>query len=189
MSTFAASTYSTTQWSVCRDYHWKQCQISTRSAFFCLSSKALKFRYFNFSMEKVTNAFFFIYFKGQLVTITGCTFISGQLFLFLFKKIRVLPGLGIRWSVFWANRSFLRKNERMSDSLKKTSDLLICSFLVSDLSESLMVTHFWWATWAIRSHRSFLVSDLSNSLTSLIKKERMSELLIILNLKNVYKTN
>ncbi len=32
---------------------------------------------------------------------------------------------------------FLRKNERMSDSLKKTSDSLIRSFLVSDLSNSL----------------------------------------------------
>ena len=38
---------------------------------------------------------------------------------------------------------FLRKNERMSDSLKKTSDLLIRSFLVSDLSDLLMVAHFW----------------------------------------------
>ena len=38
---------------------------------------------------------------------------------------------------------FLPKNERMSDSLKKMSDSLICSFLVSDLSESLMVAHFW----------------------------------------------
>ena len=46
------------------------------------------------------------------------------------------PGLGIRSSVFWANRSCLWKNEWMRDSLKKPSDLLICSFLVSDLSES-----------------------------------------------------
>ena len=38
---------------------------------------------------------------------------------------------------------FLRKNERMSDSLKKTSDLHIHSFLVSNLSNWLMVTHFW----------------------------------------------
>ena len=37
---------------------------------------------------------------------------------------------------------FLRKNERMSDSLKKTSNLLISSFLVSDLSEPLMVANF-----------------------------------------------
>ena len=38
---------------------------------------------------------------------------------------------------------FLQKNERMSVSLKKTSDLLIHSFLVSDLSDSLMVAYFW----------------------------------------------
>ena len=30
---------------------------------------------------------------------------------------------------------FLRKNEQMSNSLKKTSDSLICSFLVSNLSD------------------------------------------------------
>ena len=52
-------------------------------------------------------------------------------------------------------------------------------FLVSDLSESLMVAHFWWATWVICSRsliclerpvhfahsRSFVLSDLSESLT------------------------
>ena len=64
---------------------------------------------------------------------------------------------------------FLRKNERMSDSLKKTSNSLISSFLVSDLSKSLMVAHIWWATWA---NCSFLVSDLSDSLTSLIFGEQ-----------------
>ena len=37
---------------------------------------------------------------------------------------------------------FLPKNERMSDSLKKMSDSLICSFLVSDLSDSLTIAHF-----------------------------------------------
>ena len=47
------------------------------------------------------------------------------------------PGLGIRSSVFWANRLFLRKNERMSNLLKKTSDSLIHSFLVSNLSDLL----------------------------------------------------
>ena len=41
--------------------------------------------------------------------------------------------------------------------------------------------NFWWATWAICSHHSFLVSDLSNSLTSLPKKEGMNESLIFLN--------
>ena len=30
---------------------------------------------------------------------------------------------------------FLQKTERMSDSLKETSDSLICSFLVSNLSD------------------------------------------------------
>ena len=46
---------------------------------------------------------------------------------------------------------FLLKNERMSDSLKKTSDSLICSFLVTDLSNSLTIAHFLWVTWANRS--------------------------------------
>ena len=55
----------------------------------------------------------------------------------------------------------LWKNEQMSDLLKKTSDSLI---------------------------RSFLVSDLSYLLTSLTKNEGMSKLLIFLNKKNLYKT-
>ena len=50
-------------------------------------------------------------------------------------------GLEILSSVFWANCLIFAKkwanNEQMSDLLKKTSDLLICSFLVSDLSDSL----------------------------------------------------
>ena len=37
---------------------------------------------------------------------------------------------------------FLPKNERMSDLLKKMSDSLIRSFLVSDLSDSLTIAHF-----------------------------------------------
>ena len=37
---------------------------------------------------------------------------------------------------------FWPKNEQMSDSLKKTSDSLVRSFLVSDLSNSLMIAHF-----------------------------------------------
>ena len=82
---------------------------------------------------------------------------------------------------------FLPKNEQMSDLLKKRA---IHPF-----------AHFWWATWAIRSRshisserceqiahgRSFMVSNLSDSLTSLIfgdsltslaKKEGMSDSLI-----------
>ena len=37
---------------------------------------------------------------------------------------------------------FLSKNERMSDSLEKMIDSLIRSFLVSDLSYSLTIAHF-----------------------------------------------
>ena len=93
---------------------------------------------------------------------------------------------------------FLQKKEQMNDSLKKTSDSLIFSerperfphvrsFLVSDLSESLMVAHFWWATWAIRSHRSLLVSGLINFLLSLTRNEGMRELQIFLNKKTYIK--
>ena len=63
---------------------------------------------------------------------------------------------------------FLRKNGRMSDWLKKTSDLLIFGEQPERIAHG----------------RSFLVSDLSDLLTSLIKKEGMSESLI----KNLYKT-
>ena len=37
---------------------------------------------------------------------------------------------------------FLPKNERMSNSLEKKRDSLICSFLVSNLSDLLMISHF-----------------------------------------------
>ena len=46
---------------------------------------------------------------------------------------------------------FLPKNERMSDLLKAMSDSLIRSFLMSDLSDSLMIAHFLWANWANHS--------------------------------------
>ena len=72
------------------------------------------------------------------------------------------------WSRSWVNMQgwefthqfskriarFLPKNERMSNSLKKMSDSLIRSFLVSDLSDSLTIAHFLWATWG---NRSFLL--------------------------------
>ena len=57
----------------------------------------------------------------------------------------------------WAIRSFLVSD--LSDSLTIAHYLWATwanrSLPLSDLSESLMVAHFWWATWAIRSHRSF----------------------------------
>ena len=76
-----------------------------------------------------------------------------------------------RIACLWEKKErFAQKNEQFAqktrDSLKKTSDSLICSF--------------WWATWAIRSHRSFLVSDLSDLLILLIKKEGISQSLVFL---------
>ena len=65
-------------------------------------------------------------------------------------------GLGIRSSVFWANHSFLAKKWAICSKKR-----VINSFLVSALSKSLMVAHFWWAAWGICSHWSFLVSDLT----------------------------
>ena len=48
-------------------------------------------------------------------------------------------GLGIRSERI---ARFLSKNERMSDILKKMSDSLIGSFLLSDLSDLLTIAHF-----------------------------------------------
>ena len=58
--------------------------------------------------------------------------------------------------------------KKTSDSLKKTRDPLICSFLVSDLSDLLTIAHFLSATCA---NRSFDLSEMSDSL----KKEEMSK--------------
>ena len=43
--------------------------------------------------------------------------------------------------VFFCERKSERAKERMSDSIKKTIDLLIRSFIMNDLSESLTVAH------------------------------------------------
>ena len=56
----------------------------------------------------------------------------------------------------WANRSFS----------------LISSFLMSDVSDSLTITHFLWAMWANCSGRSSKMSDVRESLLSLTKNER-----------------
>ena len=76
-------------------------------------------------------------------------------------------GLGIRASIFWAFFAQKWANERFAQK----NDLLT-------------IAHFLWATWA---NRSFLVSDLSNSLTSLTKKEKMSDLLIFSKTKSYIK--
>ena len=75
---------------------------------------------------------------------------------------------------FWSKSlTFCQKSEQISNSLKKW---VICSFAL-----------FWWATWAIRSQLlipseqpeqiahgwSFVLSDLSNLLTSLRRNERI----------------
>ena len=46
------------------------------------------------------------------------------------------------------------------------------------------IAHFWWATWAIHSHCSFSVSNLSDSLTSLTKKRGNEQFAHFLNKKN-----
>ena len=87
--------------------------------------------------------------------------------------------------------------KKMSELAIHSKKHAICSFLVSDLSDSLMFAQFWWAIWANRSwslsfveqperfahSHSFVMSDLSNSLTSLFWKGRMSEALGFLNLQ------
>ena len=77
---------------------------------------------------------------------------------------------------------FAQKNKRFTHSLifseRPEWFALDRSFPLNDLSESLMVTNFGWATWAICSHPWFLVSNLSDSLISLTKKEGRSESLI-----------
>ena len=89
----------------------------------------------------------------------------------------------------WANERFAQKNKQFARSLifgeRPERFAHGHSFLVSDLMESLLVAHFWWATWAICSHRLFLVSNLSNLLTSFIKNERMSNWLNNFWLKNL----
>ena len=70
-------------------------------------------------------------------------------------------------NLFWVNRSFFvseRENEQFSK--KKHSDSLICSFVLSDPSESLTFTHLSWATWA--THSQSLWATWANCSQSLI---------------------
>ena len=92
---------------------------------------------------------------------------SGWIRILLIVKYVKITGLGIRSSVFWANRSFFAQKWAIA----------IAHFLWATWA------NFWWVTWAICSHHSFLVSDLSYSLT---KKEGMSDSLIFLNKKRIY---
>ena len=81
-----------------------------------------------------------------------------HLSLFSFNVLRIPSRAGDSLIGFLSESLvFCKKNERMSDSIKKVSDWLIFgeqperfahghSFLVSDLSNLLMVAHFWRAT-------------------------------------------
>ena len=103
---------------------------------------------------------------GQNIFNHGRTISSKCLFKLKEKKTLENAVLGIRSSVFWANHSFFAQkwaNERFTQKNKQFAHSLIfgeqpeqlahgCSFWVSNLSKSLMVTHFWWVTWGIRSH-------------------------------------
>ena len=63
---------------------------------------------------------------------------------------------------------FLSKNERMSNLLKKMSDSLIRSFLLSEMSDSLTSLISSEQPEHIAHGRSFFVSEMSDLLTSLI---------------------
>ena len=82
-------------------------------------------------------------------------------------------GLLICSSVSRANRSFFAQKWALIFGERTERFAHDRSFPLSNVSELLMVAHFWWATWAICSHRSFLVSDLSDLLTSLRGNERL----------------
>ena len=87
---------------------------------------------------------------------------ANRLFFFkLAKKHKNVPKNMILVKFLWANRSFL-----VSD----LSDLLICSFIMSNLSNLLTVTHLSWAIWAIRS-QSTICPERSERMSD----ERMSE--------------
>ena len=63
---------------------------------------------------------------------------------------------------------FLSKNERMSNSLRKMSDSLIRSFLVSEMSNSLTLLISSERPDRLAHGRSFLVSEMSDLLALLI---------------------
>ena len=59
-----------------------------------------------------------------------------------YALVRCYAGLGIRSSVFRTNRSFFDQKLANGRFTQKMSDSLIRSFLVSDLSNSLTIAHF-----------------------------------------------
>ena len=93
---------------------------------------------------------------------------------FKFSIQEIVSGLEIRSLVFWANCVFFAKKWANERFVKKSSDSLYCSFLVSDQSGLLIFgerpeqfAHSAHLSWAERdAHgRSVVMSDLSDSLT------------------------
>ena len=100
------------------------------------------FRPVLYSLQVTSNDFFSLHVIPLLLIVFYAYNCTGKIpaFIEMSNSARAgnsLIGFLSEWLVF------LQKNERMSVSLKKTSDLLIHSFLVSDLSDSLMVAYFW----------------------------------------------
>ena len=73
-------------------------------------------------------------------------------------KISILQGWEFAHLFSEQINRFLPKSEQMSASLKKVSNSLICSYLVSNLSDSLTIAHFLWVTWGDHS-QSLIFGD------------------------------
>ena len=72
----------------------------------------------------------------------------------------------------WAICSFFQK--KIFKPLKKHSKTRFEIFLAKCFWANRSFAHFWWEKWAIRSHRSFPLSDLSESLICLEGSERIA---------------
>ena len=102
----------------------------------------------------------FLYFLRKVFLMWHCNMVGNSLIIFLSKTL-----------IFYA---------KMSEWAIPSTKWVICSFLVSDMSKSLMIAHFWEQPERFAHSRYFVMSDLSmsNSLTSLFQKEGMSESLV-----------
>ena len=100
----------------------------------------------------------FQYFWRKVFLMWHCNMVGNSLIIFLSKTL-----------IFYA---------KMSEWAIPSTKWVICSFLVSDISKSLMIAHFWEQPERFAHSRYFVMSDLSNSLTSLFQKEGMSESLV-----------
>ena len=87
-------------------------------------------------------------------------------------------------SFFWGNHRFAHFFAKTQWFPQKTNEKIpspgIPSFLVSDLNESFMVTHFWWETWAICSHHSLKKRKWANHsfFQKTYKKRTMKNILV-----------